>query len=111
MINLLSKDLEPINYVVLYVPLAIIGTVEVLVIALILWQMVAVEALSGLSFLLVIWIYQSRMKPLLKKLRQQTTVLTDKRLRTVSDVISGVRMLKSNAWEWLFKDVVGETRR
>ena len=44
-------------------------------------------------------------------LQEKVTTLTDKRLRLIYDVISGIRVLKMNAWEWCFRDLVSGIRR
>ena len=44
-------------------------------------------------------------------LQVKVTTLTDKRLRLIYDVISGIRVLKMNAWEWCFRDLVSGVRR
>ena len=46
-----------------------------------------------------------------KSLQDKAAKMTDKRLRQMHDVISGIRVLKMNAWEWCFHDLVSEVRR
>lgn len=44
-------------------------------------------------------------------LRAETAVLTDERIRTMSEVISGIRVIKMYGWEKPFGALVDEVRR
>lgn len=43
--------------------------------------------------------------------RAETAVLTDERIRTMSEVISGIRVIKMYGWEKPFAALVDEVRR
>ena len=44
-------------------------------------------------------------------LRSKTAALTDDRIRTMSEVITGIRTVKMNAWEKSFIDLITRLRR
>ena len=110
-INLVSKDQEAILWVARYVPLLITATLQIIMVAVVLWLLVAPEAVAGISCVLLICAIKALTGPILKRLRVKTTGLTDRRLSIVSDVICGIRLLKMNAWEWRFQDLVARIRR
>ena len=110
-INLVSKDQEAILWVARYVPLLITATLEIVMVAVVLWLLVAPEAVAGISCVFLICAIKALTGPILKRLRVKTATLTDRRLSIVSDVICGIRLLKMNAWEWKFEDLVGRIRR
>ena len=43
--------------------------------------------------------------------RMKSALLTDRRVKIMSEVISGMRVIKMYAWEHAFKRVVGTIRR
>ncbi|KAJ7370582.1 hypothetical protein OS493_031318 [Desmophyllum pertusum] len=45
------------------------------------------------------------------KLREKAAAFTDERLVVMNEIISGIRAVKMYAWEWNFRDVVGDLRR
>ena len=44
-------------------------------------------------------------------LRSKTAALTDDRIRTISELITGIRTVKMNAWEKSFIDLITRLRR
>ena len=46
-----------------------------------------------------------------RNLRRKIATLADHRLRGITDVISGIRVVKMNAWETCLERKIGETRR
>lgn len=47
----------------------------------------------------------------LSVLRSKTAVLTDSRIRTMNEVVSGIRIIKMYAWEKPFAALIGDVRR
>ena len=43
-------------------------------------------------------------------LRSKTAALTDNRIRTISEVITGIKTIKMNAWEKSFIDLISRLR-
>ena len=111
MINLVSKDQEAIIWVARYFPLVFTATLQIIMVAVVLWLLVAPEAVAGISCVFLICAIKAFTGPILKRIRLKTTALTDWRLSIVSDVICGIRLLKMNAWEWKFEDLVRRIRR
>ncbi|XP_063352993.1 ATP-binding cassette sub-family C member 4-like isoform X3 [Pelmatolapia mariae] len=54
---------------------------------------------------------QTMFGRLFSRLRAETAVLTDERIRTMSEVISGIRVIKMYGWEKPFGALVDEVRR
>ncbi|XP_022781314.1 multidrug resistance-associated protein 4-like [Stylophora pistillata] len=109
LINLISKDMVPVyeacsNLRSLSAPLGI------LVVFPFLWIFVGWQTLGGAVFSVVLIVYQTTLGSVFKRLQDKVARLTDKRLRLIYDVISGIRVLKMNAWEWCFYDLVSKVR-
>ena len=110
-INLISKDLEPISFAANYICMALTGLIEVPVACFILWLLVAPEAVAGFALVLLIWIFQTKMKSVLETLRNQTALLTDQRLRIITDIVLSIRVVKMNCWEKSFEEIASARRR
>ena len=44
-------------------------------------------------------------------LRFKAALLTDKRVKVMNEVITGIRVIKMYAWEYAFKDLVAGIRK
>ena len=110
-INLVSNDaqaIEIMGYAIFslpFVPLDIVASV------VLVWYLVAWQALIGASFFLLVIAYGSFAAHKAGKIRQQSAAVTDKRLEIMKEIITGIRVVKMYAWEWNFTDLVAQIRR
>jgi len=88
-----------------FVPLDIVASM------VLVWYLVAWQALIGASFFLLVVAYGSFAAHKAGKIRQQSAAVTDKRLKTMKEIITGIRVVKMYAWEWNFRDLVAQIRR
>lgn len=77
----------------------------------ILWYLMGWEALVGAAFYFVLVVFQLFMARKAARLRAKAAAFTDKRLVVVKEIISGIRAVKLNAWEWKFRDAIRDLRR
>ncbi|XP_017901016.1 PREDICTED: multidrug resistance-associated protein 4-like, partial [Capra hircus] len=61
--------------------------------------------------LIILLLLQSCFGKLFSSLRSKTAALTDNRISTMSEVISGIKTIKMNAWEKSFIDLISRLRR
>ena len=110
-INLVSNDAQAIEemripvFEVPFVPL------DIVVSMVLLWYLVAWQALIGASCFLLVVVYGSFAAHKAGKVRHQSAAVTDKRLEIMKEIISGIRVVKMYAWEWNFTDLVAQIRR
>ena len=110
-INLVSNDalaIEKVGYAIFllpFVPLDIIASM------VLLWYLVAWQALIGASFFLLVFAYGSFAAQKAGKVRHQSAAVTDKRLEIMKEIITGIRVVKMYAWEGNFTDLVAQIRR
>jgi len=110
-INLVSNDAQAIEllsfagFEFALVPLDIVVSV------VLLWYLVAWQALIGASFFLLVVAYGLFAAHKAGKIREQSASVTDKRLEIMKEIIAGIRVVKMYAWEWNFTDVVAQIRR
>ena len=84
---------------------------EILLVFSLLWNLVGWQTFGGVVFSIALIFCQTTLGNVFKSLQDKAARITDSRLRLIHDVISGIRVLKMNAWEWCFHDLVSEVRR
>ena len=65
----------------------------------------------GAGFFLIVVAYISVLSRKAGKLREKAASITDERLAIMNEVISGIRAVKLNAWEWNFRDMIRHLRK
>ena len=110
-INLVSNDAKAIEEISIpvfafpFVPLDIVASM------VLLWYLVAWQALIGASVFLLVVAYGSFAAHKAGKVRHQSAAVTDRRLEIMKEIITGIRVVKMYAWEWNFTDLVAQIRR
>ena len=110
-INLVSNDaqaVEKMGDAIFCLPLVPLDFVASMVL---IWDLVSWQALIGASFFILVVAYGSFAAHKAGKVRQQSAAVTDKRLEIMKEVIKGIRIVKTYAWEWNFTDLVAQIRR
>ena len=110
-INLISKDLQPLRNIANYIPISIVGGFEFIAMGVLLWYFVSWMALTGLFYLVLITLCQSQTATPIANLRQETQSMADRRMAIIKNVITGIRTVKMNSWESLFERIIKELRR
>ncbi|KAG0271436.1 hypothetical protein BGZ95_000753 [Linnemannia exigua] len=105
-VNLISNDVQPFENTTPFMLYAIIGPLEMIAVMYFLWKEIGVACLSGLlvfALLLPIQTYFSRH---FATIRSKTVNARDERIRTLSDVFSGIELVKLCAWEVPFQEKI-----
>ncbi|XP_026788988.1 multidrug resistance-associated protein 4 isoform X5 [Pangasianodon hypophthalmus] len=76
-----------------------------------LWQEIGPSCLAGMAVLIFLLPLQSLFGKLFSKFRNKTAVLTDSRIRTMNEVVSGIRIIKMYAWEKPFAALINDIRK
>ena len=109
--NLLFKDLDPIGQCVHMVPVLFTAPVELCIISLLLLVIIGWEAILGIAYMLVCMMLRCGAGRVFRKLRHNTALFTDRRLRLLSEAISGIQAIKMNVWEAAFENLFKNIRR
>ena len=109
--NLISGDLQRFDSFVYSVYAVLCNSFETSVISFLVVYMVGWNALAGLPLLLSFNVLYGVMGAACASLRSRIAAIADKRLQLMNNIISGIRAVKMNAWEWFFRERVLETRR
>ena len=85
--------------------------VDLVVTACLIWHFVEWQALVGLAFLVLLVPFTASLSHIGGKLRRKTAAVTDRRVLLMNEVVSAIRTVKTNAWEWIYRDKIREIRR
>ncbi|XP_060250609.1 ATP-binding cassette sub-family C member 4-like isoform X20 [Ovis aries] len=110
-VNLLSNDVNQFDQVMMFLHYLWVGPLQVVAVTALLWMEIGMSCLAGMAVLIILLLLQSCFAMSFSSLRSKTTALTDKRIRTMSEVVTGIRTIKMNAWEKSFIDRITRLRR
>uniref|UniRef100_A0AAX7TTT0 Multidrug resistance-associated protein 4 n=1 Tax=Astatotilapia calliptera TaxID=8154 RepID=A0AAX7TTT0_ASTCA len=110
-VNLLSNDVNKFDEVTLYLHFLWIGPLQAVSVIILLLYAIGPSCLAGMAVFFFMMPVQTMFGRLFSRLRAETAVLTDERIRTMSEVISGIRVIKMYGWEKPFGALVDEVRR
>uniref|UniRef100_A0A8C2XIA3 Multidrug resistance-associated protein 4 n=1 Tax=Cyclopterus lumpus TaxID=8103 RepID=A0A8C2XIA3_CYCLU len=110
-VNLLSNDVNKFDELTLYLHFLWIGPIQAATVTLLLMYAIGPSCLAGMAVFFILMPVQTMFGRLFSSLRAETAVLTDDRIRTMNEVISGIRVIKMYGWEKPFAALVDEIRR
>ncbi|KAG8000428.1 Multidrug resistance-associated protein 4, partial [Nibea albiflora] len=110
-VNLLSNDVNKFDEVTLYLHFLWIGPLQAATVIVLLMYAIGPSCLAGMAVFFIMMPVQTMFGRLFSALRAETAVLTDDRIRTMNEVISGIRVIKMYGWEKPFAALVDEVRR
>ncbi|XP_061082797.1 multidrug resistance-associated protein 4 [Conger conger] len=110
-VNLLSNDVNKFDEVTIFLHFLWAGPLQAAAVIGLLWYEIGPSCLAGMAVLLFLLPLQTLFGRLFSSFRSKTAVLTDSRIRTMNEVVSGMRIIKMYAWEKPFSVLVNEVRR
>ncbi|KAA8579516.1 hypothetical protein FQN60_006609 [Etheostoma spectabile] len=110
-VNLLSNDVNKFDDVTIFLHFLWVGPLQAAAVVGLLWAEIGPSCLAGMVILMFLMPTQTMFGRLFSKFRSKTAILTDERIRTMNEVVSGMRIIKMYAWEKPFAALVTEVRR
>ncbi|XP_053420105.1 ATP-binding cassette sub-family C member 4-like isoform X7 [Nycticebus coucang] len=110
-VNLLSNDVNKFDQVTIFLHFLWAGPLQAIAVTVLLWMEIGVSCLAGMAVLIILLPLQSCIGKLFSSLRNKTAAFTDARIRTMNEVITGIRIIKMYAWEKPFADLIVNLRR
>ena len=112
MIDLISNDVQRMEEdTVMWLYLLIPSCFVLLAIAVLLVYLIGWQSLMGLSFLCFLVPYFTGLSYVSAALRLRTAAVSDKRISLMNQVVSGIRAIKTRAWEDEYRTKIQNTRR
>ncbi|NXS87197.1 MRP4 protein, partial [Erpornis zantholeuca] len=110
-VNLLSNDVNKFDQVTIFLHFLWAGPLQAVAVTVLLWMKIGPSCLAGMAVLIILLPVQTCIGRLFSSLRSKTAALTDVRIRTMNEVISGMKIIKMYAWEKSFAELVNGLRR
>uniref|UniRef100_A0A8B9M7P6 Multidrug resistance-associated protein 4 n=1 Tax=Accipiter nisus TaxID=211598 RepID=A0A8B9M7P6_9AVES len=110
-VNLLSNDVNKFDQVTIFLHFLWAGPIQAVAVTVLLWMEIGPSCLAGMAVLIILLPVQTCIGRLFSSLRSKTAALTDVRIRTMNEVISGMKIIKMYAWEKSFAELVNGLRR
>ncbi|KAF4111886.1 hypothetical protein G5714_006681 [Onychostoma macrolepis] len=110
-VNLLSNDVNKFDEVTIFLHFLWVGPLQAAAVIGLLWQEIGASCLAGMAVLIFLMPLQTMFGKLFSKYRSKTAAFTDSRIRTMNEVVSGIRIIKMYAWEKPFAALVNDVRR
>ncbi|KAL7891061.1 hypothetical protein AOLI_G00005370 [Acnodon oligacanthus] len=110
-VNLLSNDVNKFDEVTIFLHFIWVGPIQAAVVIGLLWQEIGPSCLAGMMVLVFLMPVQTVFGRFFSKFRSKTAAFTDSRIRTMNEVVSGIRIIKMYAWEKPFAALVNDVRK
>uniref|UniRef100_A0A8D2Q7R3 ATP binding cassette subfamily C member 4 n=1 Tax=Varanus komodoensis TaxID=61221 RepID=A0A8D2Q7R3_VARKO len=110
-VNLLSNDVNKFDQVTIFLHFLWAGPLQAIAVMALLWHEIGPSCLAGMAVLIILLLLQTCLGRLFSALRSKTAAFTDVRIRTMNEVIAGMRIIKMYAWEKPFANLVDSMRR
>ncbi|CAL8092157.1 unnamed protein product [Calicophoron daubneyi] len=110
-INLLSTDVQRFEYTFLYIHYGWVGIVQAVVIFCLMSRMATVPTVCGMVVVIFFVPMQSVLNKVYAGLKTKVAKTTDQRIRLISDIVNGIRIIKLHAWEEIFSNYISAIRR
>ncbi|XP_022358424.1 multidrug resistance-associated protein 4 isoform X4 [Enhydra lutris kenyoni] len=110
-VNLLSNDVNKFDQVTMFLHFLWAGPLQAIAVTALLWMEIGISCLAGIAVLIILLPLQSCIGKLFSSFRSKTAAFTDVRIRTMNEVITGIRIIKMYAWEKSFADLITHLRR
>nr|CAD7462471.1 unnamed protein product [Timema tahoe] len=111
-VNLLSNDVSRFDKVLIFLHYVWIMPFQTVLLTYFIWQFVGISALVGVGALFLQTVpVQGYLGKLTSKLRLKVALRTDERVRLMSEIISGIQVIKMYAWEKPFEKMVALARK
>lgn len=111
-IDLLSNDVQRLEQEVVKMTfLEFAGLAEFVVASLLLTYFIGWQALMGVFFLCLLVPYFAGLSFVNAKLHVRTAVVSDQRISLMNQVVSGIRAIKTHAWEDGYREKISLVRR
>ncbi|KAG8769118.1 hypothetical protein FRC12_005151 [Ceratobasidium sp. 428] len=110
-VGLISTDVSRIDYCSGYFHMAWTAPLQMAICLILLCINLGWSALPGFAFFIIMSPLQGKVTKRLFLLRKRSMVWTDKRIKSLQEILGGMRIIKLFAWELPFMERIGEYRR
>ncbi|KAF6030470.1 ABCC1 [Bugula neritina] len=110
-VNLMSVDAQRFMDIMTYLNIIWSGPFQIIVALVFLWRILGPSVLVGMSFMGILVPLNAFIGKQLKKLQVEQMKEKDKRIKLMSEVLNGIKVLKLYAWEQSYSDIISGIRQ
>ncbi|KAG4104317.1 P-loop containing nucleoside triphosphate hydrolase protein [Neocallimastix lanati (nom. inval.)] len=110
-INLVSSDSSRIQQLIHTLHYLWSGPFQLVFILVLLIRSLGVFSLIGFTIFIIVIPLQGTIMKLLSKLRKQTAILTDQRVKKTQEILGSMRVIKFFGWENSFLNIINNLRQ
>ena len=111
LIDLISNDVQRIELTSRWIFASFFFALEFTVVIVLLLHLIGWPALMGVLFLVAMILCVLIISYICAGLRVETAEVSDRRLLLMNELVTGIRALKTHAWEEYYQEKVKATRR
>lgn len=109
-VNMFSNDTAQIQRFMLFVNNCVLAVPTIAVCLYLIYTQVGPATFVGLALIIVIVPMNGCIFNLLNIVRRKKTVVTDRRVKLMNEILNGIRVIKYYAWEDAFSDKIEDIR-
>ncbi|KAL3283452.1 hypothetical protein HHI36_006596 [Cryptolaemus montrouzieri] len=110
-VNLLSNDLARFDLSLYALYFLWITPLQLSVVIFVIWKKFGVEALVGVTIMILVIVpFEGLLGHLTGRFRKQAAKKTDHRVKMMSELLSGIQVIKIYAWEKAFEKIIHQAR-
>lgn len=109
-VNLMSVDAHRFYEMMPYLPFVVTMPFVMGLAMYFLWIVIGVSAFAGLAVLIIMFPFSGVIAAQLQKYQQNQMQHKDDRVKKISEILGGIKVIKFYAWEKSFQQQIGETR-
>ncbi|XP_020800723.1 probable multidrug resistance-associated protein lethal(2)03659 [Drosophila serrata] len=110
-VSLISNDVSRLDSNILFTHFLWVGPLQTCIVTYLMYLQIGISALFGVAFMLLFIPLQLYLGKKTTEIRLRTALRTDKRLRMINEIISGIQVIKMYAWERPFERLVAHARQ
>ncbi|XP_060850142.1 probable multidrug resistance-associated protein lethal(2)03659 isoform X2 [Rhopalosiphum padi] len=110
-VNLITNDVNRIDKAFKHIHYLWIGPLQIILVTYCLWQEIGVASIIGVTVFFVLGPLHSCLGKKNSGHRSKTASRTDKRVKLMNEIISGIQGIKMHAWEKPFESLVQYSRK
>ena len=109
-INMFSNDTRQVQGFLNFANNVAIAPLQIIITLYLIFREVGVATFAGLGYMIIIAPLNSVVFGYLSKIRLKKVAETDKRVKLMNEILSGIRVIKYYAWETAFKKKIDAVR-
>lgn len=109
-VNLMAVDAQRFFELVSYLHVLWSGPLVIAIAITLLWQYLGIAVLAGLVVMILMIPLSGFFATKLRDLQIQQMKIKDERVKSMNEILNGIRVLKLYAWEPSFEDAILDTR-